>query len=79
MVVCISASDQVYEKAAEKFNENFLKMLVEGKSPEEAFEISLNVLKGSPQNSGICCCSHDHTDNCLWKKYREKYGEEKAH
>lgn len=79
VVVCISATDQVYEQAAAKFNKNFLKILLDGRSPDEAYRSSLAVLKSSKENGGICCCSHEHTDKCYWVKYRQKYGEEEAH
>ena len=45
VVVSISASVEVLEKAAEKFNKEFINYLIRGDSPETAFKHGLSVLE----------------------------------
>jgi len=79
VVVSINASVQVLEKAAEKFNKEFLYYLLKGDSPKVAFENGQKVLASDNNTSGICCCNHDHTSDCLWIKYKEKTNDYEAH
>lgn len=44
VVISINASDQVYEKAAEKFNKIFLDNLIRGQTPLKAFKNGTDVL-----------------------------------
>ena len=45
-----------------------------------AFEKSIGVVAGSDENDcKVCCCMHAHKDDCLWLRYRDKFGEDKAH
>jgi hypothetical protein len=47
---------------------------------EMAFEKSIGVVAGSDENDcKVCCCMHAHKDDCLWLRYRDKFGEDKAH
>jgi hypothetical protein len=64
------------EKAAEIFNKNFMKYILLGESPKDAFNHSLDVLTIEKHTSGICCCFHEHTGDCLWQKYLEESQDE---
>ena len=75
VVISIQSSAQVLEEAAEKFNKEFLCYLLNGSSPKDAFEAGLSVLASDKQTSKICCCSHDHTNDCLWLKFSELHPE----
>jgi hypothetical protein len=78
-VVSISASDKVLEKAAEAFNKEFLDYILKGKSPQQAFDLSLAVLSSDSSKYEICCCQHDHAPDCLWVTYKEQHGDYEAH
>ena len=79
VVVSISASVQVLEEAAEKFNREFMLYLLKGLTPKVAFQHGQSVLASESTTSGICCCNHDHTADCLWIKYKEASNDYDAH
>ena len=58
-VIGISASRKVEEKAAQDFNVNLIKVLMEGRSVDDAFAIAQS--KVSKLNR-TCCCDHAHTE-----------------
>jgi len=80
VVVCINISVGVLEQAAYAFNRLFLFSLLMGKKPYEAFERGVaNVSSANEINCTVCCCSHTHARDCLWSKYKERHGQDKAH
>lgn len=79
VVVSINTQSKVLEKAAYTFNKMFLEQLVAGKSPKEAFDVGLaNVRSSEESNNKILCSNHDHSDDCLWFQYKEKFGRQEA-
>ena len=69
VVVGISQSEEVLETAAYVFNDEFLKQLLEGKSPRVAFDEGQAKLRASKKCED-CCCDHEHdTEYCLWYRY----------
>jgi hypothetical protein len=79
-VIAINSEEKLLEKAAQTFNESFLDSLLLEKTVNEAFSNALStVAADSSDNCKVCCCMHDHKDDCLWLRYREKHGEDKAH
>lgn len=78
VVIGITESQPVLEAAAYIFNDELLKQLLAGNTPKEAFNEGLTKLRAST-SAYSCCCDHEHSSNCLWLRYKNKYGEEKAH
>jgi len=51
--------------------------LIEGQTVLNAFEEAKSAaIMG---NSQSCCCAHAHDDKCIWYKYAQEHGYEKAH
>jgi hypothetical protein len=72
VVVSIDKEEEVLEKAAEIFNRNFLKFLVEGESPKNAFDHSKNNLK-NVRHGRTFCSDHNHDEEkCPWIAYKKK-------
>jgi len=79
-VVAINSREPVLEKAAQTFNEVFLRELLHHKSISDAYEHAIGAVgAGAKTDMKVCCCMHDHKQDCLWWDYRAKYGPEKAH
>jgi hypothetical protein len=75
VVVSIDKEEEVLEKAAEIFNRNFLKFLVEGESPKNAFDYSKTILKND-KHGHSSCHKHGHIkEQCPWLKFYEKNGD----
>lgn len=79
-VVAINSREPVLEKAAQTFNEVFLRELLQHKTISDAYEQAIGAVgAGAKTDMKMCCCMHDHKKHCLWWDYREKHGAEKAH
>jgi hypothetical protein len=79
-VVAINSREPVLEKAAITFNEIFLQRLLEHNKVIDAYEHAIGAVGAMVgTDSKSCCCDHDHKKDCLWEKYRAKYGPEAAH
>lgn len=79
VVVGITQSQEILETAAYVFNDEFLKQILAGQSPKQAFDEGITKLRAS-KNCVNCCCDHEHDVNyCLWYRYAQKHGIEAAH
>lgn len=34
---------------------------------------------GDPADVKICCCMHDHSQDCLWLQFKQEHGSDAAH
>ena len=68
------------EKAAQTFNEVFLRQLLKRNKVNDAYEHAIGAVGAmGKKDAKVCCCFHAHKKDCLWQMYLNKKGEEAAH
>lgn len=79
-VIAINSREPVLEKAAQTFNEVFLRQLLQHNKVDDAYEHAIGAVGAMGKNDAkVCCCFHAHKKDCLWQLYRDKKGDEAAH
>ena len=42
-----------------------------------AFNMAMTQVRvAKVENYDVCCCAHEHDDNCIWYKFYKKYPKE---
>ena len=70
IVICVQADLEISDDIAREFSTIFYSKLLKGLTVKDAFKSTkLAVSSGSKYNEiYTCCCNHDHTEDCEWKK-----------
>ncbi|TNV87843.1 hypothetical protein FGO68_gene1372 [Halteria grandinella] len=75
IVIAVNQHTQVADDVAREFSQQFYQMLLQGKSPNEAFKWAKGRVK---HMDGIdlrykfsCCCHHSHTKDCKWESHKK--------
>ena len=42
----------------------------------KAYEDAIDLVKLQIDKCDVCCCAHDHDNDCIWYKFYQKYPDE---
>ena len=72
-VIAINTTDQIAQASTFKFNQKFIKSLIDQQTIMEAFEQAKGLVATMPkEDDRCCCCDHGHTKDCLFAAFVDK-------
>ena len=76
-VIGVNSQMQIGEFCAQNISYKFYEELLQGKSILNAWNSAKHWIRiNYKEETCTCCCSHNHEENCKWKKYAKKNSKE---
>lgn len=70
VVIAVNSNEEIADEACKVFSKKFYDGLLKGSTISEAFKMAKNyVFVSNMSDFNVCCCAHQHDDDCLWYKF----------
>jgi len=70
VVISVNQNEGILDDCAKQFSSLFYSNLLKGNNIEKAFEKAKERI--SELKMEVCCCQHDHDDDCKWFQLKNK-------